>query len=539
MYTKLAGMTGTAVTEEEEFQQIYNLDVTVVPTNEPVVRDDEDDIVFKTQSEKYMAVLDDIAECNERGQPVLVGTVSVEKSEIVSRLLRHRGIEHEVLNARNHAREADIVAEAGRLKAVTISTNMAGRGTDIKLGGDPEFLARQAAGPDADEATIESEMTKLLAQTGSEKQQVLDLGGLRIIGTERHESRRVDNQLRGRAGRQGDAGSSRFFLSLEDDLLRIFGSDKIVGWMERMGLEDDEPIEHRWITRSIENAQKKVEGHNFNIRKNLLEYDDIMNLQRRAVYAMRRKALAGEDVRDMVVEAINGLVEDVMAECVSAALHPEMWDIKKLRERVGLMFGTTLEELSDEEFRDMAETEIRIMLQDMAVEAYEKKESELGEEPTRQIERMLLLQHTDQFWKDHLLAMDRLREGIGLRGYGQRNPLLEYKKEGTNMYMLMTSQRDEAVVSQLLRMELAEDEEVPISKGAAKKMVATGAVNPPRPAPTPQAPEPAPEPKRPSPGAEAVAVAKELGLGRNDPCPCGSGRKFKKCCGAGQAASPA
>ena len=540
MYTKLAGMTGTAVTEEEEFQQIYNLDVTVVPTNEPVVRDDVDDIVFKTQSEKYMAVLDDIAECNERGQPVLVGTVSVEKSEIVSRLLRHRGIEHEVLNARNHAREADIVAEAGRLKAVTISTNMAGRGTDIKLGGDPEFLARQAAGPDADEATVEAAMTKLLTQTGAEKQKVLDLGGLRIIGTERHESRRVDNQLRGRAGRQGDAGSSRFFLSLEDDLLRIFGSDKIVGWMERMGLEDDEPIEHRWITRSIENAQKKVEGHNFNIRKNLLEYDDIMNLQRRAVYAMRRKALAGEDVRDMVVEAINGLVEDVMAECVSASLHPEMWDIKKLRERVGLMFGTTLDELSDEEFRDMAETEVRIMLQDLAVEAYEKKEEELGDEPTRQIERMLLLQHTDQFWKDHLLAMDRLREGIGLRGYGQRNPLLEYKKEGTNMYMLMTSLRDEAVVSQLLRMELAEDEEVPeISKGAAKKMVATGTINPATPAPAPQAAAPAPEPKRPAPGAEAVAVAKELGLGRNDPCPCGSGRKFKKCCGAAQAASPA
>ena len=265
-----------------------------------------------------------------------------------------------------------------------------------------------------------------------------------------------------------------------------------------------------------------------------------MNLQRRAVYAMRRKALAGEDVRDMVVEAINGLVEDVMAECVSASLHPEMWNIKTLRERVGLMFGTTLDDLSDDQFRDMAETEIRIMLQDIAVEAYEKKETELGEEPTRQIERMLLLQHTDQFWKDHLLAMDRLREGIGLRGYGQRNPLLEYKKEGTNMYMLMTSLRDEAVVSQLLRMELAEDEEVPeVSKGAAKKMVATGSVNPPTPQPAVSAPAPAPEPKRPAPGAEAVAVAKELGLGRNDPCPCGSGRKFKKCCGAGQAASPA
>ena len=362
MYTKLAGMTGTAVTEEEEFQQIYNLDVTVVPTNEPVVRDDEDDIVFKTQSEKYMAVLDDIAECNERGQPVLVGTVSVEKSEIVSRLLRHRGIEHEVLNARNHAREADIVAEAGRLKAVTISTNMAGRGTDIKLGGDREFLARQAAGPDADEATIESEMTKLLAQTGSRSSRFWTSADFASSVQSATSPVEVDNQLLGAAQAAKVTRARVAFLGLEDDLLRIFGSDKIVGWMERMGLEDDEPIEHRWITRSIENAQKKVEGHNFNIRKNLLEYDDIMNLQRRAVYAMRRKALAGEDVRDMVVEAINGLVEDVMAECVSAALHPEMWDIKKLRERVSLMFGTTLEDLSDEEFRDMAETEIRIML---------------------------------------------------------------------------------------------------------------------------------------------------------------------------------
>ena len=543
MYTKLAGMTGTAVTEEEEFQQIYNLDVTVVPTNEPVVRDDEDDIVYKTQSEKYMAVLDDIAECNERGQPVLVGTVSVEKSEIVSRLLRHRGIEHEVLNARNHAREADIVAEAGRLKAVTISTNMAGRGTDIKLGGDPDFLARQVADPIEDEAAYTTAFGKTSEQTTAEKQQVLDLGGLRIIGTERHESRRVDNQLRGRAGRQGDAGSSRFFLSLEDDLLRIFGSDKIVGWMERMGLEDDEPIEHRWITRSIENAQKKVEGHNFNIRKNLLEYDDIMNLQRKAVYGMRRRALEGEDVRDMMIDAVNGLVEDVMAECVSASLHPEMWDVEKLRERVEGMFGASLEAMSDDDFRDMAEQEIRGMLQELGLQAYEAKETDLGEEPIRQIERMLILQHTDQFWKDHLLAMDRLREGIGLRGYGQRNPLLEYKKEGTNMYMLMTSLRDEAVVSQLLRMELAEDEEVPeVSKRAAKNMVQSGAVNPAKPEPQVQeAPvaAPIPEPKRPAPGAEAVAAAQSLGLGRNDPCPCGSGRKLKKCCGRVGQSAPA
>jgi preprotein translocase subunit SecA len=541
MYTKLAGMTGTAVTEEEEFQQIYNLNVTVVPTNEPIVRDDVDDIVFKTQSEKYMAVLDDIAECNERGQPVLVGTVSVEKSEIVSRLLRHRGIEHEVLNARNHSREADIVAEAGRLKGVTISTNMAGRGTDIKLGGDPEFLARRIATPEDDMAAFETALADTLEKTSAEKDQVLGLGGLRIIGTERHESRRVDNQLRGRAGRQGDPGSSRFFLSLEDDLLRIFGSDKIVGWMERMGLEDDEPIEHRWITRSIENAQKKVEGHNFNIRKNLLEYDDIMNLQRKAVYAMRKRALDGDDVRDMIVTAVDGLVDDVMAECVSAAMHPEMWNIDKLRERVGAMFNVGFEDLQDHDFRDMAAQEIRGMLQEVATAAYAKQEEELGEDATRQIERMLLLQHTDQFWKDHLLAMDRLREGIGLRGYGQRNPLLEYKKEGTNMYMLMTSLRDEAVVAQLLRMELAEDEEVPeISKTAAKKMVSSGNVNAPAPAPqAPAQPAPKPEPKRPQPGAEALAAAQKLGLGRNDPCPCGSGRKLKKCCGSAAAAPSA
>ena len=543
MYEKLAGMTGTAVTEEEEFQQIYNLNVTVLPTNVPVIRHDVDDIVFKTQSEKYMAVLDDIASCNEAGQPVLVGTVSVEKSEIVSRLLRHRGIEHEVLNARNHSREADIVAEAGRLGGVTISTNMAGRGTDIKLGGDPEFLARAATGETEGDDGYEAELVKTRVQTSDEKVKVIGLGGLRIIGTERHESRRVDNQLRGRSGRQGDSGSSRFFLSLEDDLLRIFGSDKIVGWMERMGLEDDEPIEHRWITRSIENAQKKVEGHNFNIRKNLLEYDDIMNLQRKAVYSMRRQALEGDGTRDMIVSACDALVSDLMAETVSGALHPELWKIPTLRERFQATFGIDLAVYSDDDFRDMAETEIGGMLRGQAMEVYEKQETELGTEAARQIERMLILQHTDQFWKDHLLAMDRLREGIGLRGYGQRNPLLEYKKEGTSMYMLMTSLRDEAVVSQVLRMEIAPDEEVPeVSKKVAKKLVSTGSLASPAPAPVAAAPPPAaPKPSRPPAGKQAVAAAKQLGLGRNDPCPCGSGRKLKKCCGSvnGSAASPA
>jgi preprotein translocase subunit SecA len=467
----------------------------------------------------------------------------VEKSEIVSRLLRHRGIEHEVLNARNHSREADIVAEAGRLNAVTISTNMAGRGTDIKLGGDPEFLARSLTGETEGDPAYEAELVKARRQTSDEKLKVIGLGGLRIIGTERHESRRVDNQLRGRSGRQGDSGSSRFFLSLEDDLLRIFGSDKIVGWMERMGLEDDEPIEHRWITRSIENAQKKVEGHNFNIRKNLLEYDDIMNLQRKAVYAMRRQALQGDGTRDMIVSACDALVSDLMAETVSATLHPEMWNIPTLKERFQTTFGVDLSIYSDDDFRDMAETEIGGMLREQAMEVYGKQEAELGAEATRQIERMLILQHTDQFWKDHLLAMDRLREGIGLRGYGQRNPLLEYKKEGTSMYMLMTSLRDESVVSQVLRMEIAPNEEIPeVSKKVAKKLVNTGSLSSPAPAPEPPPPTPAaPKPQRPAAGEQAAAAAKQLGLGRNDPCPCGSGRKLKKCCGTlgGSADSPA
>ena len=533
MYTKLAGMTGTAVTEEEEFQQIYNLNVTVVPTNVPIVREDAHDIVYKSHSEKFKAVLDEIERCHESGQPVLVGTVSVEKSESVSRLLRHRGIEHEVLNARNHAREAEIIIQAGKLGAVTISTNMAGRGTDIKLGGDPEGMARTQVDPEVDPDGFAKALQTCLTQCAAEKAKVLEAGGLAIIGTERHESRRVDNQLRGRSGRQGDPGFSRFYLSLEDDLLRIFGSDKIVGWMERMGLEDDEPIEHRWITKSIENAQKKVEGHNFNIRKNLLEYDDVMNLQRKSVYEMRLKALKGEDVRDMLLDSIDNLVFDVVDESIGSGNHPETWDIEKLRKRMNDIWMAGWDDLADDEIRDMSAEEIRVRLYESAVKEYEIQEQELGEDAMRQVERMLLLQHTDQFWKDHLLAMDRLREGIGLRGYGQRNPLLEYKKEGTSMFLMMCSIRDEAVMSQLLRMEFATEEEqeeveVPeVSKRAAKRLVETGSLVPPTPAPKAAAPA---KPRRPEKGEEARAAASELGLGRNDPCPCGSGRKFKKCC---------
>jgi len=558
MYDKLAGMTGTAETEEEEFQKIYNLDVRVIPTNKPIVRKDEDDIIYKTQSEKFRAVLDELDERHSNGQPILVGTTSVEKSEIVSRLLRQRGLKHEVLNARNHAREAEIVIQAGRIGAITVSTNMAGRGTDIKLGGDPEGLARLEADPATQPEAHAAALEKFQAQCSAEKEKVLAAGGLHILGTERHESRRIDNQLRGRSGRQGDPGSSRFFLSLEDDLLRIFGTDKMIGWMERMGLEDDEPIEHRWINSSIENAQKKVEGHNFNIRKQLLEYDDVMNLQRRAIYDMRRKALRGEDVREMIMQSIEQLADDVMDENIDARMHPDEWDIKGLKAGVDRIFDVTWEE-DENEIRDMAVEELRGRIISDALERYEAKETEMGTDGLRQVERMLLLQFTDQFWKDHLLAMDRLRDGIGLRGYGQRNPLLEYKREGTDMFMLMNSLRDEAVISRLMRLEARADQQVPtLNKSNARRLAAQTPGQAPfrlpqpgeiaararqqaeqarqaapaqgQPLGVPAQTTPAPAPRRPQKGAEARAFALENGLRRNDPCPCGTGLKFKKCC---------
>ncbi len=558
MYSKLAGMTGTAETEREEFQKIYNLDVVVVPTNKPVIRKDEDDVVYKTQAEKFRAVLDEIEDAHGRGQPILVGTVSVEKSEIVSRLLRQRGIPHEVLNARNHARESEIIVHAGRKGAVTISTNMAGRGTDIKLGGDPEAMAREVVGKGVPEEAPEYQaaFAKLKEQCAAEREEVLALGGLYIVGTERHESRRIDNQLRGRAGRQGDAGRSKFFLALDDDLLRIFQGDKLIGWMEKMGLEDDEAIEHRWINKSIEDAQKKVEGHNFNIRKNLLEYDDVMNLQRRSIYDMRRQALLGEGVRDMVVSAVEGLVDDIMGECVPEGVHPEQWDIETFRERAEKILLVEFD-VDDDELRDHAWEELRGRLFDEAIERYDAKEAEVGEEQLRHVERMLILQFTDQFWKDHLLAMDRLRDGIGLRGYGQRNPLLEYKREGTDMFRLMNSLRDEAVVSRVFRME-AQDEELvqPASKSAARELAASLSSSldddaPPAPGPAvlpgaaalPSIDEVrrklaqqqaaagrSAAPRRPAQGIEARRLGLQLGIKRNDPCPCGSEQKFKKCC---------
>ncbi len=538
MYSKLAGMTGTAETEAEEFGNIYKLEVVPIPTNQNVQRLDHHDIVYKTQAEKFKKVMAELEECYAKKQPVLVGTTSVEKSELVARLLTKKGIPHEVLNAKNHAREAEIVAQAGRLGAITISTNMAGRGTDIKLGGDPEGLARMEVGPHASPDEWQAAVEKYRAQVAIERAEVMAAGGLHILGTERHESRRIDNQLRGRAGRQGDPGSSRFYLSLEDDLLRMFGSDKIIVWMERMGLKDDEPIEHRWITSSIESAQKKVEGHNFNIRKNLLEYDDVMNLQRKAVYDLRRRALTGENVRQMMLESTDALVEDMMEEYLADNLAPEKWKAEQFLKRIGEVFQVRWDQ-SPAELKDLSRNEIRVKLDSDARAIYTAKEQEIGEEGLRQVERMLLLQFADQFWKDHLLAMDRLRDGIGLRGYGQRNPLLEYKKEAFQMFQLMNSLRDEAVVSRLLQIQMQAAETAASAPGKAMaKRVASGELDeelseaqaPMAELPEPFEMEPIPELAPPARGPESRLFALQNGTRRNDPCPCGSGVKFKKCC---------
>jgi preprotein translocase subunit SecA len=569
LYNKLSGMTGTAETEAEELMKIYNLEVVVMPTNEPVRRVDHDDVIYKTQMEKFKQVMAEIEDSRERGQPVLVGTVSVEKSEILHRMLTKRGFHHEVLNAKNHYREADIIAQAGRKGAVTISTNMAGRGTDIKLGGDPKKLALHDANPEEDAEAYAAAVEKYKVQCAREREEVLAAGGLHILGTERHESRRIDNQLRGRSGRQGDPGSSRFYLSLEDDLLRIFGGEKITIWMERMGLKDDERIEHRWINKSIENAQKKVEGYNFNIRKTLLEYDDVLNDQRKAVYSLRRRALGGDDIRGMVVDSVNNLVDDIMDECCQEGVHPEDWDMAGLKERLNRIFGIGWED-HDDALRDFSVVELRGRMIDDALALYEAKEAEMGEETMRQVERMLLLQFTDQLWKDHLLAMDRLRDGIGLRGYGQRNPLLEYKKEGFNMFQMMGAMRDEAVVSRALRLQLNPELEAQATsggkRGARQLAQATtqqlqqkaaqdgqGAVRGLE-APAVDADEAMrrlaeqrqkaqaaallaaqeakakAEAERPARGLEAKVYGERHGVKRNEPCPCGSGKKFKKCC---------
>src|SRR5499433_3737295 len=461
MYDKLAGMTGTAATESEEFAKIYELDVTVVPTNRPMSRVNYPDVVYKTEREKFEAVSAEIASCHEKGQPVLVGTVSIEKSEHLSRLLKKRGIPHQVLNAKYHEREAEIVAQAGRERGVTIATNMAGRGTDILLGGNPDFLAKailSKKGLDpatAPAAAREQAWQEAKTVTDPEHDRVAALGGLHIIGTERHESRRIDNQLRGRSGRQGDPGSSRFYLSLEDDLLRIFGSQRIQRIMDRLGMEEGEPIEHKLVTRAIATAQKRVENHNFEIRKHLLEYDDVMNKQREIVYGMRRQILDGESQAENIAEWIEDLTADTVDSYAAQGAHPEDWDLAGLNEALFRQFDVRIPASAYQEVT--SRDGLNELVLDAVKGRYVERERELGDELMRALERHEMLIVIDTQWKDHLLSIDHLKEGIGLRGYGQRDPLTEYKKEAFDLFQDMAERVKAAVVERLFKVQVVRE----------------------------------------------------------------------------------
>jgi preprotein translocase subunit SecA len=474
MYGKLAGMTGTADTEAEEFGKIYKLEVLVVPTNMPMIRTDYSDVIYKTEKEKFTAVIEEIKQLHEAKRPVLVGTISIEKSELLSKYLTRAGIKHHVLNAKNHEREAEIVAQAGQPGQVTISTNMAGRGTDIKLG-----------------------------------ERVAELGGLHILGTERHESRRIDNQLRGRSGRQGDMGSSRFYLSLDDDLLRIFGAERIASVMDRIGMEEGQPIEHRLISKAIENAQKRVEGQNFDIRKHLLEYDDVMNRQRQVIYEQRKKVLKGEDLWHDVEEMVEEMVEGIVPEYVDEKSHPEEWDLKGLDERLLRHFTLKLN-LSKKSW-DLAPNAIEDKIISEVKAHLRGKEAEFGKPLMDYLMKVIMLQSIDTQWKENLLAMDHLKEGIGLRGYGQKDPVREYQKEGYDMFMDMIVRIKEDTVEKLSMVQIRREEEVERIEEKRRQdyILSRGEDTP-----------------------AATTIRREAAkVGRNEPCPCGSGKKYKKCCG--------
>jgi len=476
MYNKLSGMTGTADTEAAEFKKIYDLDVAIIPTNMPMIRDDYPDSIYKTRREKFDAVMDEIEHLHQKGQPVLVGTISIDVSEDLSKKLKKRGIKHTVLNAKNHEKEAEIIAMAGQKGGVTISTNMAGRGTDIVLG-----------------------------------EGVTDLDGLRIIGTERHESRRIDNQLRGRSGRQGDPGSSRFYLALEDDLLRIFGGERITGIMEKLGMEEGEPIEHNLISRAIENAQAKVEGHNFDIRKQLIEYDDVMNQQREVIYKQRREALMGKSLKSSIEDMISEKAEITADMFADEKALPEDWDIKGLNEAVFKQFNFRLNSFDEDTFDGLNRDGLFQLIYESALEIYNQRETVIGEEDFRRLERIVMLQTVDNLWKDQLLSMDHLKEGIGLRGYAQQNPLLVYKKEGFELFQEMISRVKEETLGILFRIQIAESEKIDDLRKPKEQNLTFSSGD-------------APARKKP-----VKRVEKKIG--RNAPCPCGSGKKYKKCCG--------
>ncbi|MBS3977531.1 MAG: preprotein translocase subunit SecA [Syntrophomonadaceae bacterium] len=510
MYKKLAGMTGTAVTEEEEFRKIYKLDVVVIPTNMPMIRQDHPDVIYRTEKGKYQSVVDEIIEKQKTGQPVLVGTISIEKSEMLSELLKRRGAPHQVLNAKYHEQEARIVAQAGRLGTVTIATNMAGRGTDIILGGNPEFLAKEeiiSRGIDpaeVDPATYREAFFAMKAKSEAEHNQVVALGGLHIIGTERHESRRIDNQLRGRAGRQGDPGSSRFYISMEDDLMRLFGSDNIAGIMDRLGMDDTTPIDHPIISKSIETAQKKVEARNFDLRKHVLEYDDVMNKQREVIYTQRLKVLTGENLRENIEEMIGTVINRAITSFAGESRFPEEWNLEGLLAHADELFLPG-HRITPEDLLKLEKDEIRDLFQKEALALYSFREGEMGFEAMRQLERMVMLRVVDQKWMDHLDAMDQLRQGIGLRAYGGRDPLVEYKFEGYAMFNDMVASIQEDIVRYIFRYRLATEEPRERVKNVVENRYAEEG------------------PKQP--------VRREKKVGRNDPCPCGSGKKHKKCCG--------
>lgn len=527
MYSKLAGMTGTAQTEEEEFRAIYQLDVVAIPTNEPLRRDDYSDVIYKNERGKFNAVVEQIVECHAKGQPALVGTISIEKSEYLSKLLSKRGIPHEVLNAKYHEKEAEIVAQAGKKGAVTIATNMAGRGTDIVLGGNPEFMAKRdmkkqhfsdeliakatsyADTDDAEVLAARKEYQKLneefRQQTTKEREEVIAAGGLQIIGTERHESRRIDNQLRGRAGRQGDPGASRFFISLEDDLMRLFGSEKIYGIVEALGLEEDQPIEHKMLSNAIENAQKRVEGRNFDIRKHVLQYDDVMNQQREVIYSQRQQVLNGENLKPSILKMLEGVIDYMIQLYTSESSHSYEWNISGLIEYVENLFVPKgVLKFTNEEIDDLTRDSLKEQLLKIGMEIYEIKEQEIGSENMRELERVVMLRVVDQKWMDHIDSMDQLRQGIGLRAYGQRDPVIEYKFEGFDMFEEMIRNIQEGTLRILYHTH--------VQNLPQREMVA--------------------EPATAIHGDSAAKPdVKSDKVGRNEPCPCGSGNKYKKCCG--------
>jgi preprotein translocase subunit SecA len=512
MYEKLAGMTGTADTEAAEFAEIYKLEVMVIPTNKPMIRIDNADLIYKSEKEKFKAVVVDILEKHQTGQPVLVGTISIEDSERIAEILKKQGVPHNVLNAKQHDREAQIVAQAGRKGAVTIATNMAGRGTDIVLGGNPEMMAMQEVTNEEDQdAALALAQPKYQAACAAEKQEVLAAGGLYILGTERHESRRIDNQLRGRSGRQGDPGESRFYLSLEDDLLRIFGSQRVAFVMDKLKIPEGEPIEHGMISKAIENAQKKVEGHNFEIRKHLIEYDDVMNRQREVIYTQRREVLAGENIRETIDSIVEESVQDMVATFCPDKTPAVDWDWQSLADDYFNQFY--LHPALLEPTRELTPEPLEQSLLEQARQRLDAKVAEFGPEVSVHLMKVLLLQAIDSQWKDHLLSIDYLKEGIGLRGYGQKNPKEEYKREAYQLFMDMMGRIRQEVLQKLFRIQLVKEDEVSrIEQEERRQRLAISRNGP------------SPVGKKP--------IVRDDKVGRNDPCPCGSGKKFKKCCGS-------